>query len=153
MKLYDILEAEKSLVLDQFSNEDAWVLGNVARGVAIEKGLSIAISIEKNNQVVFQYAFEGTSPINDKWIIGKRNVVKATHRSSIYARYSIDIEDEDVNEKLALDNSKDYICVGGSIPIAVKNVGVIGSLTISGLTDELDHEIAMLILSIYINIQ
>ncbi len=37
----------------------------------------------------------------------------------------------------------DYIEDGGSFPLTVAGVGVVGSVTISGLTDREDHELAV----------
>ena len=148
MDMDKYLEQEKALVLDGFSYEDAWIMGTVGRSIAIEKKLPITICIEKNGQVVFQSALEGTSPINDKWLKRKREVVKLTHHSSIVAREEVGIKQCEVNQSIIFDKNK-YACVGGSIPIVVKDIGCIGTLSVSGLSDEMDHEVAILILKMY----
>ena len=38
-------------------------------------------------------------------------------------------------------NEKDFVVKGGSIPIFVKNAGMIATITVSGLPDEEDHRI------------
>ena len=38
-------------------------------------------------------------------------------------------------------SKKDYVVKGGSIPIFVKDVGIVGTITLSGLKDVKDHEI------------
>ena len=38
-------------------------------------------------------------------------------------------------------DEKDFIAKGGSIPIFIKNVGMVGVITVSGLHDEEDHKI------------
>ena len=43
-------------------------------------------------------------------------------------------------ETFALDE-KEYLAKGGAIPIFVKNTGMIGIITVSGLHDEEDHKI------------
>lgn len=37
----------------------------------------------------------------------------------------------------------DYQAVGGAFPIRVKGAGVIGSVTVSGLSPQLDHDYAV----------
>jgi len=38
-------------------------------------------------------------------------------------------------------NEKDFIAKGGSIPVFVKSVGMVATITVSGLHDEEDHKI------------
>ena len=45
-----------------------------------------------------------------------------------------------LKETFALDE-KQYLAKGGAIPIFVKNAGMIGVVTVSGLRDEEDHAI------------
>jgi uncharacterized protein (UPF0303 family) len=45
-----------------------------------------------------------------------------------------------LEQTFALDE-KDYLAKGGSIPVFVKNAGMIAIITVSGLHDEEDHKI------------
>ena len=45
-----------------------------------------------------------------------------------------------LKETFALDD-KEYLAKGGSIPVFVKNAGMIAIITVSGLHDEEDHKI------------
>jgi len=48
-------------------------------------------------------------------------------------------------------SSLEYMFFGGSIPIRVEGIGVVGTLTISGLKDTEDHALAVELLQAFKN--
>jgi uncharacterized protein (UPF0303 family) len=76
----------------------------------------------------------------------KSNVVARFHRSS----YAVGLNLKSKNETLADQQGlslADYATHGGSFPLSVVNAGVIGSVTVSGLPERADHELAVEALS------
>jgi len=147
-----IAAAEKARTLSSFTTEEGWKLGVMARELCMERKLPVTICVEKCGQVVFQCALEGTTPDNDRWMAGKRNVVRLTHHSSLYAKVKVASRGGDLEEALGLSRLE-YRCVGGSVPVLVSNVGVVGSLTVSGLADTEDHELVMELLQRFRDMQ
>ncbi len=70
----------------------------------------------------------------------KANVVKNFEESSLSVKNDLINGNMTLNGTFAL-NPIDYLAKGGSIPIFVKNVGMIAIVTVSGLHDEEDHKI------------
>jgi|L827metagenome_2_1110789.scaffolds.fasta_scaffold45133_2 uncharacterized protein (UPF0303 family) len=143
MDINELLRQEKSLIFPHFDNDDAWMLGNLLVDKARAQGAKVAISIERAGQVLFQYQFEGTTPDNDRWVAGKRRVVNLFHHSSLFVKERLTAKNaKNMDEGFFLD-SKQYMAAGGSVPLAVKGAGVVGSVTVSGLTGEEDHQLAV----------
>lgn len=74
--------------------------------------------------------------------VPQKRIVDHYNRSSAYieARF---IENGTTHTEGSLLSPGDYQAVGGSLPIRVKGLGVVGSVTVGGLTGELDHEYAV----------
>jgi uncharacterized protein (UPF0303 family) len=133
---------EQELQFDSFDEETAWRLGNQLRTFAVARSLKIVIDVRRPGQLLFYTALPGTTPDNPEWIRRKTNVTARFHRSS----YAIGLEMEEKNSNL-FDRFglpiADYACHGGSFPLRVRNAGVIGSVTVSGLPQRADHELAV----------
>jgi uncharacterized protein (UPF0303 family) len=65
-------------------------------------------------------------------------VAQRFHRSSLYIASQLRQEGRSIMEKYGLSEA-DYAPYGGAVPIRVRNVGVIGTITVSGLADHEDH--------------
>jgi uncharacterized protein (UPF0303 family) len=110
--------------------------------MAKERGLPVVIDVRRFGQPLFYTALEGTNPDNAEWVRRKSNVVARLYRSS----YAVLLDMKMRNETLLHDCSlpvADYIEAGGSFPLSVAGVGVVGSVTVSGLTDREDHELVV----------
>lgn len=131
---------EETLQFTEFTNETALQLGLLMVGNAKKYKHSIVIDITRNGQKLFYYAFEGTSKDNEYWVDGKARVVNRFGRSSYY----IGLFWGDRGTKIGPDwpiGSEGYAPYSGSFPIIIKNVGPVGTITVSGLLDapEADH--------------
>jgi uncharacterized protein (UPF0303 family) len=137
-----IAKQEEELVFPEFDVEAAWKLGSRLRELAASRQLPVAIDVRRFGQPLFYSALKGSTPDNAEWVRRKGNVVARFYRSS----YAVGLELKEANstltEKFALP-SEDYASHGGSFPLKVARVGVIGSVTVSGLPQRADHELVV----------
>ena len=142
---------EEILQFSHFTNEDAWELGNIIVEEAKKRNLCVAVSIRLNNgYTVFQYAADGTNLHNEYWMTRKFNTVRTVEKSSLRAA----IELQSSGKTLAdwfLDE-KDYAACGGGFPIRIEEVGVIGTVIVSGLPHFADHDLVVKSISRYLHI-
>lgn len=117
-------------------------MGLILINYAKENEKSVAIHIEQNRVPLFTHLMEGTSEENVYWLYRKKRVVDHYNRSSHYIAKRFE-ESGTSHDESSLLSSAEYQAVGGSFPIRVKGVGVIGSVTVAGLTPQLDHDYAI----------
>lgn len=142
---------EEILQFSHFTNGDAWELGRALVEEGRRRKAAIIVSIRLNNGfTVFQYAFDGTSEYNAQWVERKHNTVSATNHSSLLLYMTLKLNNETL-EDAHLDPKK-YETSGGGFPIHVEEVGVIGSIVISGLDPVSDHDVIVRALSKYLHI-
>jgi uncharacterized protein (UPF0303 family) len=81
---------------------------------------------------------QGASADQAEWIRRKNNVVARFGRCSFYV--GIDHKQRGVVfEDIAYLPPQDYAANGGAFPITIKNTGIIGTATVSGLRQAEDH--------------
>jgi uncharacterized protein (UPF0303 family) len=129
---------EEELQFTEFTNEMALALGLALIEKARQKDKGVTINITRSGQQLFHYAFPGTSINNEQWIIRKNRVVNYFQKSSYYLATYLKSQGQTLEEKYFL-SSRDYAAFGGAFPITVRNVGVVGTITVSGLPDHEDH--------------
>ncbi|MFF2853551.1 heme-degrading domain-containing protein [Peribacillus sp. NPDC058002] len=139
MKLQQLLSLENELQFESFTNEDALNLGMTLVNYAKENNKSIGIHIERNRVPLFSHLMDGSSEENVFWLYRKKRVVDHYNRSSqfIAARFE---EGGTTHDESSLLSPSEYQAVGGSFPIRIKGVGAIGTVTVGGLTPQLDHD-------------
>lgn len=140
--LQRINDQEEELQFSGFTNETALQIGLLLVETAKKENKSITIDITRSNQQLFHYSFAGTSPDNDQWVLRKNRVVNRFLRSSFYYEILLKSEGKTAEEKLEI-NHFEYATHGGAFPIILKNSGVIGTITVSGLRAEEDHEMVV----------
>jgi uncharacterized protein (UPF0303 family) len=96
------------------------------------------VSITRGGQRLFHAALEGTSPDNDDWVERKSRVVRRFGHSSLYMGTKARAAASTFEEQTGLDPAG-YAAHGGSFPVTVRRVGVVGSVTVSGLPQLDDH--------------
>ncbi|MEU7468481.1 heme-degrading domain-containing protein [Streptomyces sp. NPDC044984] len=137
------LEAqERRLVLQRFTYDDAWALGSLLVELARERQAPVAIDIHRAGQQLFHAALPGSAPDNDAWIARKRRVVERYGSASylVGARHRAKGTTFEASSRLDPDT---YAAHGGSFPLTVEGVGVIGAVTVSGLPQLQDHELVV----------
>lgn len=148
--LLELLETEhKTLQFSEFTNETALKIGLSIIERAKKENKAIAIDITRNGHQIFHYAFEGASPDNDQWIIGKSRVVNRFFKSSLYVTTFLESIGKTMEDRYFI-SSMDYRPRGGSFPIIIKNVGVVGTITVSGLFHMDDHEVVVTAIKEYL---
>ncbi|SHJ55454.1 heme-degrading domain-containing protein [Paramaledivibacter caminithermalis] len=130
------------LVFDNFNSKIALTIGNYIIDIAKKNGYAITIDISKFNHQLFHFSFDGTTPDKDLWIIRKRNVVHHFFTSSIYIAKKLEKDGTNLFDKYGLPVDE-YSATGGSVPIIVRNTGIIGSITVAGLKPEEDHNLVI----------
>lgn len=142
---------EEILQFSHFTNEDAWELGNILVAEAKRRRLPVAVSIRLNNgYTVFQYAADGTNLQNERWMARKQNTVKTLEHSSLHSCMLLRKNEESL-EDWFLD-AKEYAVCGGGFPIRIEEVGVIGSIIVSGLDHVSDHDLIIKCISRYLHV-
>ncbi|MFF8472820.1 heme-degrading domain-containing protein [Streptomyces sp. NPDC015414] len=133
------LEAqERRLVFRQFTHDDAWALGSLLVELARERQAPVAIDIHRAGQQLFHAALPGSTPDNDAWILRKRRVVERYGASSYLVGARFRAKGTTFEESSRLD-ADTYAAHGGAFPVNVENVGVVGTVTVSGLPQLQDH--------------
>jgi uncharacterized protein (UPF0303 family) len=140
--LKELLQQEEEIQFSNFTNETAFVIGTALLEGAKSKGKSVTIDIARNGQQLFHYAMEGTSVDNDVWIQRKNNVVNRFGHSSFYMGISLQSKEQTMEEKYLISSSE-FAAHGGAFPLIIRGVGVIGTITVSGLPQQEDHELVV----------
>jgi uncharacterized protein (UPF0303 family) len=134
------LEAlENELVFDSFDLNDAWRLGSAAVDIILENNYSLAVQIVLAGRVVFKAALNGVSQDTEAWLTGKAAAALLFESSTYRVRLRKDADSsvvDDVDEDL-------YRTHGGSVPIRVRGRGIVGTITVSGEPDTIDHAVAI----------
>jgi uncharacterized protein (UPF0303 family) len=137
-----IREQEKALVLAHFDENDAWTLGSWLRVASAERELTIVVDLRRVGQQLFYAAMPGTTADNPEWVRRKSNVALRFHRSSYAIGLEMQEKQSNLTERYGLPLI-DYASHGGSVPVRVAGVGVVAAVTISGLPQREDHELAI----------
>lgn len=145
-------QQEKDLQFSEFTNNTALELGlKLVEKAKTEDLGAVTIDITRNGHQLFHYAFNGTSPDNDQWIIRKNRVVNRFNTSSLLAAAKLRKSGKTVEEAWHV-SSFDFAANGGGFPIRIKNVGVAGTITVSGLAEEEDHAMVVGAIKEYLNV-
>ena len=133
------LEAqEEQLVFARFSNADAWRLGSAMAAAAIERALPVTIDIRRAGQQLFHVALPGTTAENDSWIDRKVNVVNRFAAASYLVGRRLEARGIALDEAIGVE-PRLFAAHGGAFPIRIRDVGVVGTVTVSGLPQADDH--------------
>jgi uncharacterized protein (UPF0303 family) len=143
--LEKIERQESELIFDKFDLDVAWQLGSRLHSVASDRRLPIVIDVRYFAQPVFYSALPGSVPDNADWVRRKSNTVARFHRSSYAVGVTLQQSKTTLLDRYALPVA-DFSAHGGSFPVHVKSVGVIGAVTVSGLPQRADHELVVEVL-------
>ena len=142
---------EKELQFSSFSEEDAWKLGHAMRSAAIAKNHPFVIDIRVAGRKLFFSALPGSVPENENWVRRKINIVMVKHKSSYHIGRELAQNGKVLNEAQGF-NPSDVAPHGGCFPIIIKNVGVVGTITVSGIPQREDHNFVVEQLCAYLKL-
>jgi uncharacterized protein (UPF0303 family) len=138
----DLAAEEADLQFTSFTNDDAWELGTAMAEFARRQAAPVAIDISRNHHRLFHVALAGATPDNDAWIERKTRVVNRFGHSSLYMRQAAVERGTTFEEQFGLDPLR-YAAHGGAFPVAVRSVGQVGVVVVSGLPQLEDHRLVV----------
>ena len=140
--LKELKAQEQELQFERFSNEDAVELGLSLYAIAKERNLPVTIDITRNGHQLFHLSMPGTSPDNDQWVVRKVKLVNRMGMSSFRINTLLRSLNATLEERFELSHYE-YAAHGGCFPVILRGTGPIGTVTISGLTQEEDHALVV----------
>ncbi|WP_427019074.1 heme-degrading domain-containing protein [Pseudarthrobacter sp. P1] len=139
-RITELRQHEDELVFPSFDHHDAWRLGSLIANRAIADGHGVAIDIRRHNIVLFRCVLPGATSDQEEWIRRKSaTTLRFEHSTALLAEQ---FKDFDPTQDGWL-TPQDYTLAGGSFPIRVHGAGVIGAVTVSGLTSDEDHQLVV----------
>jgi len=145
-----LLSEEEQLQFTSFNEDTAWQIGSQLVKDSINKNLPITIDITCGERQLFHASRPGASADNDEWIKRKIRLVYRFGHSSYYMGQFLKSHKKRIEEMYLLSESE-YAPHGGCFPIIIKGSGVIGTITVSGLTQEEDHILVVQTIRDYLN--
>ena len=144
-----LLSEEQKLQFTSFNEDTAWQIGSWLVEYAIQNELPITIDIRRGEQQLFHASRPGTSADNDEWVKRKFRLVNRFGHSSYYLGQLLKSEGKSIEEKFLLPGSE-YAPHGGCFPIMLKDTGMVGTITVSGLAQADDHKLVVQAISHYL---
>jgi uncharacterized protein (UPF0303 family) len=146
-----LLQQEQLLQFATFGNDTALELGLRIVAAAKRDGKAISVAITRNGQLLFQHAMPGTASDNAEWIRRKNNVVDRFGHSSYYVGLGFRNRGLDF-EKLSYVDNRELAAEAGAFPLLIKDVGMVGTITVSGLPQAQDHTLLVAVLQDYLKV-
>jgi len=141
---------ERDLHFSRFTYDDAWRLGCVLLELATSRDLPVTIDIRRGDQQLFHAARPGTTADNDSWIERKVAVVRRFGASS----YLVGLRSRARGTTFAEQHQlplQQFAAHGGAFPVHVPDVGIVGTVAVSGLPQADDHALVVEAVSTYLS--
>ena len=146
----ELKQQEELLQFSSFSNADAIAIGLDLYETAKAQNLPITIDIMRNGQQLFHLSMPGTSADNDQWVIRKCRLANRFQASSFRIGTELRAEGLTLEERYELSHYE-YAAHGGCFPVIIKDTGMVGTITVSGLAQEDDHALVVEAIRKYLN--
>jgi uncharacterized protein (UPF0303 family) len=150
-QLSALLRQEALLQFTEFSNEIAFAVGMSLVEAARQDALPITVDVRRNGQQLFHCALPGTSADNNAWIQRKNRVVNRFGHSSLYIGTELASKGATIEQRSLLDPTR-YAAHGGAFPVNIRGVGVVGTVTVSGLPQQEDHALVVRVLAEFLGV-
>ncbi|PFG36199.1 uncharacterized protein (UPF0303 family) [Flavimobilis soli] len=137
------IEAEMSeLHLASFTADDARRLGLTLVRLAEERELPVAIDVSRGDHTLFHVAMPGATRDNADWIRRKTATVLRYAEPSLLVGLRPRLKGRRIEDDPWFDETA-YAAHGGSFPVLVQSVGMVGTVTVSGLPQMDDHALVV----------
>ena len=140
--LKQLLQEEQELQFTRFNETTAWQLGTQMVEHAMHENLPITIDITRGQHQLFHASMPGTSADNDEWVKRKVRLVNRFGHSSFYMGQLLKCKGKSIEQNYLIPESE-FAAHGGCFPIIVKETGMVGTITVSGLPQEEDHKLVV----------
>jgi len=140
--LMQLLQEEQELQFIRFNEDTAWQVGCQLVERCVQGMLPVTIDIRRGEHQLFHASLRGTSPDNDEWIKRKIRLVYRFGHSSFYMGQLLKSKSKRLEDAYLISESE-YAPHGGCFPVIVKDTGMIGTITVSGLPQEEDHKLVV----------
>jgi uncharacterized protein (UPF0303 family) len=137
-----LAQQETALQFERFDSETALAVGLDIVAAAKTAGQAVTVQIARNGHLLFQHAMNGTVADQAEWIRRKNNVVQRFGHSSYHVGVACRERGEAFEDIRHLDG-KDYAAHGGAFPLTIRGVGIVGTITVSGLPQAQDHALVV----------
>ncbi|GGN99751.1 heme-degrading domain-containing protein [Saccharibacillus kuerlensis] len=139
-RLLQMRQEEEELRFSTFDSETALQLGLILIDEARLTGKKITVDITRGGHRLFLHAMEGTSPENEDWIRRKNNTVGRFAKSSWHTALMFRSEGRTLSDDYGLSDNE-FVLAGGAFPLLIAGEGPVGTITVSGLPDQEDHDL------------
>lgn len=139
---------EQRYQFDRFNAKTAFEIGCHAVEVMNDNNLDMCIDIHAFDKTLFHYSSDRCSVNNEDWLKRKRNSVLYFSHSTKFLNIKNNNDPMILSTKYGLPLDRYCITMGG-FPIYLKDCGVIGSICVSGLLPEEDHQFIINLLEWY----
>lgn len=137
---------EQDIRFEHFDKATAWELGNRLKLACEAREAAATIEVRLARDTVFLYAMPGTVAVNAEWARRKRNVTELLEQSSYAVGLTLERDGQTLQDPSGLPMA-DFAPHGGCFPIALRNGGFIGAVTVSGLPQREDHALVVEVLA------
>jgi uncharacterized protein (UPF0303 family) len=138
----EVVRQQEELVFDSFDIRDGVQLGLRLLELATERSLPVMLSVTLGAHSVFRVALPGSVPDYEHWLARKSGAVLRFGVPS----YLVQLRHEATGERFEHRPDVDHSSIaahGGSFPITVRGVGIVGTVSVSGLSQRDDHLLAV----------
>ena len=140
--LKQLIQEEDELQFTKFNEDIAWQIGSNLVSQAVADHLPITVDITCGDHQVFHASRPGTSVDHDEWVKRKVRLVYRFAHSSFYIGQLLKSKGKRLEDAYFISENL-YAPHGGCFPVILKGAGVIGTITVSGLTQEDDHRLVV----------
>jgi len=133
-----VVEQERACVFRAFDETTALKIGTRIAELAAARNEPLTIDVRFWNRPLYFYAMPGTLPDNAEWVRRKSNCVRRFNKAS----YALTLKQKLSGKGFAADDGIDPTEIaahGGSFPIRIEGVSVVGAITASGVPGRRDH--------------
>lgn len=145
-----IEDEARTLRFNRFDQAHALALGMLLVDFGTSRKLPIAIDLRRSRHVLFHASLTGATPDNDAWIERKSRTAERYCEPSLLVGLRGRAGGGRLEDNGWFDQRL-FASHGGAFPIHVNGVGVVATVTVSGLLQQADHDLVVEALTAFRN--